>query len=122
MDNNRSLIEAHQIRTEWSNKLDFYQDELLILQKKLYKTVDAHPDLPSIIEHFNEYRAIIKKKLDKIDELRFTLLLAEKQLNREMGDQPMNALGAQPNDFFQFESNIEAFKNQIRRFIAKNMK
>ena len=98
------------------------QDELLILQKKLYKTVDAHPDLPSIIEHFNEYRAIIKKKLDKIDELRFTLLLAEKQLNREMGDQPMNALGAQPNDFFQFESNIEAFKNQIRRFIAKNMK
>ncbi|HRG19446.1 MAG TPA: hypothetical protein PLQ57_00390 [Saprospiraceae bacterium] len=118
MENNRSLIEAHQKRIEWTNKLDFYQDELLILQKELYKTVDAHPDLPSIIEHFNEYRSIIKKKLDKIDELRFSLLLAEKQLNREMQDQP----GAQYDDFLQFEINIESFKNQIRRFIAKNMK
>lgn len=116
------MIEAHQKRTEWSNKLDFYQDELLILQKELYKTVDAHPDLPSIIEHFNEYRSIIKKKLDKIDELRFSLLLAEKQLNREMQDQPGASLGAQYDDFLQFEINIEAFKNQIRRFIAKNMK
>ncbi|MBK8112414.1 MAG: hypothetical protein IPN73_12660 [Saprospiraceae bacterium] len=122
MENNWSLIEAHQKRTEWSNKLDFYQDELLILQKELYKTVDAHPDLPSIIEHFNEYRSIIKKKLDKIDELRFSLLLAEKQLNREMLDQPGASLGAQYDDFLQFEINIEAFKNQIRRFIAKNMK
>ncbi|MBK7007324.1 MAG: hypothetical protein IPH36_01055 [Saprospiraceae bacterium] len=85
---------------------------MLILQKELYKTVDAHPDLPSIIEHFNEYRSIIKKKLDKIDELRFSLLLAEKQLNREMQDQPGASLGAQYDDFYSLKSILRLLKTK----------
>lgn len=122
MEQNRSLIEAHQKRMEWANKLDFYQDELLILQKELYRTVEAHPDLPSIIEHFNEYRGIIKKKLDKIDELRFSILMAEKQFETDLDSQQGSRIGNTDHDFLNFESNIESFKNQMRRFIAKNMK
>lgn len=122
MEHNKALIEAHQKRTEWTNKLNFYQDELLILQKELYKTVEAHPDLPSIIEHFNEYRAIIKKKLDKIDELRFLILIAEKQYEPTNDLTSGSTVWSQNHEFEQFESNIEAFKNQMRRFIAKNMK
>ena len=117
-DENQLLLCCMQKRKEWIQKLDFYQDEVIILQKELYKTIDAHPDLPSIFEHLNEYRTIIQKKLKQIDELKVEIILIEKDQSISAVDRHLK----EKEKMNAFEQKVEEFKIQIRRFISKNMK
>ncbi len=122
MEENNWLIVVHKQKQEWQKKLDFYQDELLILRKELFITSEAHPDLPSVLEHVQEYRSIIKKKLDHIDEFKFKLLMSDKQM------EVMDASGTEKQlheleiEFNSFEQKMTELKGHLRRFISRNMK
>ncbi len=122
MEENNWLIVAHKQKQEWQKKLDFYQDELLILRKELFITSEAHPDLPSVLEHVQEYRSIIKKKLDHIDEFKFKLMMSDKQM------EVMDASGTEKQlheleiEFNSFEQKMTELKGHLRRFISRNMK
>lgn len=116
------LFQAHKQRQEWQKKLDFYQDELLILRKELFITSEAHPDLPSVLEHVQEYRQIIKKKLDHIDEFKFKLLMSEKQSDTSDDQKMKEQIKDLEVEFNLFEQKISELKGHLRRFISKNMK
>ncbi len=122
MEENNWLIVAHKQKQEWQKKFDFYQDELLILRKELFITSEAHPDLPSVLEHVQEYRSIIKKKLDHIDEFKFKLMMSDKQM------EVMDASGTEKQlheleiEFNSFEQKMTELKGHLRRFISRNMK
>lgn len=122
MEENSLLFQAHKQRQEWQKKLDFYQDELLILRKELFITSEAHPDLPSVIEHVQEYRHIIKKKLDHIDEFKFKLLMSEKQADTSDEQKMVDQIKGLEVEFNLFEQKIAELKGHLRRFISRNMK
>lgn len=122
MENNSLLFQVHKQRQDWQKKLDFYQDELLILRKELFITSEAHPDLPSVIEHVQEYRQIIKKKLDHIDEFKFKLLMNEKQTDTSDDQKMKDQIKEFEEEFNSFEQKIIELKGHLRRFISRNMK
>lgn len=116
------LFQVHKKRQDWQKKLDFYQDELLILRKELFITSETHPDLPSVIEHVQEYRQIIKKKLDHIDEFKFKLLMNEKQTDTSDDQKMKDQIKELEEEFNSFEQKITELKGHLRRFISRNMK
>ena len=73
MENTISTTLKHREHREWLSTLDFYQDEIKIFQKELFIVLTQHPDLPSIIEHVEEYRALFLRKLKTIDEIRYRI-------------------------------------------------
>lgn len=122
MNSNPIKVLEHQEHREWLSKLDFYQDQVLIFQKELTEVVRKHPQLLSIIEHVDEYRKILIKKLDHIDDFRHEILRHEKLLSgMETQD------GILPADhekvrthLLNFIESFEQFKVNFRRFAAHN--
>ena len=112
----------HKEHREWMSKIDFYQDEIKIFQRNLSKVIQAHPDIFSIIDLVHEYRRILLRKLEKLDNMRYQIALHEHQL--------ANADNSDPNDQLwdhqevrdrinTFESDFETFKSALRHFAAK---
>ncbi|MBK8700019.1 MAG: hypothetical protein IPN29_11015 [Saprospiraceae bacterium] len=115
-------LNIHQNHVEWKKKLDFYEDEISILQKELYKTIEAHPDLPSVMEHIYEYRGILLKKKNRIEELKFEILLQEKNIGQASDEQLKTNTAQLSKKIDQFILNAESMKKHVRRFISHNMK
>ncbi len=112
----------HNEHREWMSKLDFYQDEIKIFQTNLSRVIQAHPDLYSIIEIVDEYRKILMKKLNKIDNMRYQIALHEHRL-ASINDVPLNDLVWDHQEvrerMIQFESNYNKLKDNMRHFMAK---
>lgn len=122
MNSNPIKVLEHQEHRDWLSQLDFYQDQVLIFQKELTEVVRKHPHLLSIIEHVDEYRKILIKKLDRIDDFRHEILRHEKLLS----DMEL-AEGALTSDhdkvrthLTDFIDSFEQFKVSFRRFAAHN--
>ncbi len=112
----------HQEHRDWLSKLDFYQDEIQIFQRELMQVLHRHPNYLSIIEHVDEYRRILLKKLEKIDEFRREIILHEKRLSRTL-DPTAEGLwdhGEVRNEIAVFFKEFEAMKTNFRRFVAFN--
>jgi len=62
MDTAQSYDTAHRRHTNWLLQLDYMQDQVRIFQNELSRVIHQHPDFMSIIEHVEEYRAILLKK------------------------------------------------------------
>ena len=112
----------HKEHNEWMSRINFYQDEIKIFQSNLSKVIQAHPDLFSIIEVVQEYRRILLKKLEKLDNMRYQIALHEHQL--------ANADSSHQNDqlwdhqevrerMLEFDSNFDELKSTLRHFAAK---
>ncbi len=121
MNINVIKVQEHHEHREWLSKLDFYQDQVLIFQKELTEVVRKHPQWLSIIEHVDEYRKILIKKLDHIDDFRHEILRHEKQLS---GTKTEEALASDHekvrSSLADFIKDFEEFKTNFRRFAAHN--
>ena len=110
----------HQEHQEWLNKIDFYQDQIKIFQKELSLVLHRHPDLFSIIEHVDEYRVILLNKLAKLDEMRYQIIVHEKQLVEDIN---LDAITIWDHyevrkQFEAFEKNYEELKTSFRKYVA----
>jgi len=110
----------HRDHQKWLSKIDFYQDQIKIFQKELTMVLKEHPDLFSIIEHVDEYRDILMKKLGKLDEMRLQIVLHEKQIAEDF-----NTGGITIWDHYEIRKYIEEFerayndlKQNFRKFVA----
>lgn len=112
----------HQEHRDWLSKLDFYQDEIQIFQRELMQVLHRHPNYLSILEHVDEYRRILLKKLEKIDAFRREIVLHEKRLSQTL-DPTAEGLWDHSevrSDIDLFFKEFEAMKSNFRRFVAHN--
>ncbi len=119
---NPNHFTTHQEHRDWLSKLDFYQDQVLIFQKELLEVSRQHPHLLSVIEHVDEYRAILIRKLEHIDAFRHDIIRHEKILLEENPDawprtRDHEEVRMGLDNFIQ---EFEAFKHNFRRFAAHN--
>ena len=113
----------HKEHKEWLGKIDFYQDQIKIFQKELSMVIHQHPDLFSVIEHVDEYRNILLKKLGKLDDLRRQIILHEKKVAEDINT---DAIGLW--DHLEVRKQINAFEKQyekqrkrFRKFVARQI-
>lgn len=112
----------HHRHLERLLQLDFAQDQIKIFQNELSRVVHQHSDIMSIIEHVEEYRAILLKKLHHIDEFRSKIALLERALNTEKMEWPSEVIDEQhlEDDLDSFFAAFEVLKNTLRRFVSRN--
>jgi hypothetical protein len=113
---------VHQEHQQWLSQLNFYQDEIKFFQNELALVLHRNMDSLSIIEYVEEYKEILLKKLEHIDELRHDIISHEKKLKKDTnGD-----LGEpQPHEmvrekFDTFVQDFELMKKNFKRFAAHN--
>ncbi len=113
----------HKEHREWLSKIDFYQDQIGIMQKELSLALHQHADLYSIIEHVDEYRNILLKKLTKLDELRRQIILHEKNIIKRH-DQPTVDIWDHlevRKRMEEFEKNYALLKQNIRKYVVHHL-
>lgn len=109
---------THQYQRDWAGMLDFYEEEIRIFERLLDEVAHEHPDRLSILEHVEEYEAILQRKKQHIMELR-------SKINTLTHPSPANEPAA--TDWMDldhlirhFSADIEALKKNFRRFTAHN--
>lgn len=113
----------HRKHLEWLRHLDYMQDQVKIFQHELMRVVNTHPDYMSIAEHVDEYRGILLKKLQHIDEFRVRIAVQERLLG---GARP-DTLFLDASSFEDMVVELEAFfaafdelKSNLRRFVSRH--
>lgn len=122
MDELKGITCHHKEHLDWLNQLNYFQDEIKIFQNNLLVVLQQHADRLSIIEHLDEYRRILLRKLESIDTLRHQIILQEKQM---VSDLKLSAdlvwdhqeLRLRMKDF---ENDFNVMKDNLRRFTAYN--
>lgn len=110
---------THQEHRQWLSQLDFYEDEIRIFRRELLGVVQMHPDYFYMVEHVDEYRAILLRKLEHIDQLRHQIILQERKLiDKEVSN--TNDHEALRHSMETFVQNFEEMKTSFRRFVAHN--
>ncbi len=109
----------HQEHREWLSQLDFYQDEIRIFQQELGKVIREHPDFFRLVEHVEEYRSILMRKLERVDDLRYRISLHERQLADGLAE-VSDAHEQTRVEMERFVHDFEAMKTNFRRFVSRN--
>ena len=122
MDKLKEIEFHHQEHQEWLSKLNFYQDEIKIFQNELLLVLYEHPENLSLIEHVEEYRRILLKKLERIDELRYGVFVHERLLSQGKGisEEEEQKHLATRDEVQEFEGKFNEMKQAFRGFVAHN--
>jgi Asp-tRNA(Asn)/Glu-tRNA(Gln) amidotransferase C subunit len=113
----------HRQHIEWLHRLDFTQDQIGIYQTELSRVLQQQEGNLSIIEHVEEYREILLRKLHHIDELRAQIQVQERQLSglylpeRLAEEWPVAQLDQHINGFL---SDFDTLRNTMRRFVSRH--
>lgn len=110
----------HQEHRDWLQKIDFYQDQINIFQKELSYVLHQHTELFSILEHVDEYRNILLKKLKKLDEIRRQIILHERVLAQHIKKGRIDLWDHEEvkSQMNTFEKEFEALKINFRKYVA----
>lgn len=109
----------HQEHRAWLSQLDFYQDEIKIFQNELSGVVQQHPNYLNMVEHVEEYRGILLRKLQRIDDLRHIIVLHDRALARQDSSLELGHAEVK-NRVATFVQDFESMKANFRRFVAHN--
>jgi hypothetical protein len=82
------IYTQHEENTEWTNKLNFYRDEIKILQDRLEEIADKnnHEDVLKSVSHFQN-QWIIQR--NNIDEIMHNVKINEEKLQAEIKSNPV---------------------------------
>ncbi len=110
----------HEEHTTWLNKLNFYTDDLAVLQKQLQEVVSKNnaPDFLAHAEHFQN-QFIMRK--EQMDELRHAINEHESFVESKVDTNPAAAhvsLHDHSNERSSVDSFEEAFNALRREFIG----
>jgi hypothetical protein len=122
MDKLNSVAFHHKEHKEWLSNLNFHQDEIKIFQNELLAVLHRNQKNLSIIEHVDEYRRILIKKLESLDELRRQIILQERELSTQLKLSSDVVWDHQElrRQMQEFEKDFEIMKENLRRFAAYN--
>jgi hypothetical protein len=127
MSKNELIYKQHEENVEWSNKLDFYKDEITILQNRLEEIAakNNHKDVLALVEQFQN-RLIIHR--NTIDEIQHKINISEDKLHEKITKNPV-AVDHQRAEYHQaekeeiqiFEKVFNELREEFKRFVSKWM-
>ncbi len=127
MSQSEYIYKQHEENLEWSNKLDFYKDEIYILQSRLEEVAEKNnqKEVLAFIEQFQN-RLIIQR--NTIDEIQHKVTISEDQLRDEINRNPVAVdhrkvanHEAEKEEIEVFEKVFKELREEFKRFAAKWM-
>lgn len=127
MSKSEFIYDQHSENTEWVQKLDFYKDQVNILQGRLEEIAQKNnnTEVLSEVEHFQN-QFIIQR--NNIDEIRHNVTANERELQLEINSNPV-AVDHRKVAYHEKEKEaVESFekvyndmRDEFNRFAAKWM-
>lgn len=122
-----SIYSQHHDHTSWLNKLSFYNDEIVLMQKKLEEANSKNTavDIRKQVEHFQNQLIIQKNTLE---DLRHHIKREEKEIQGMIKKNPVAVDHRSTEDHKDERDQVEIFErnfNQLRQefniFLAKTL-
>ena len=120
--NNKDIIEdqmihIHHDHSSWLKILDFHENEIDFFKKELQIVVNANASSMSVIEHVEEYREILERKLLTLRELQKEIKYQQKILTMdEILPDNIDYHLTMREKMDQFVNNYKTLKPLLRRF------
>ncbi len=127
MSQNELIYKQHEENVEWSNKLEFYKDEIKILQNRLEEVAkkNNHKDVLALVEQFQN-RLLIHR--NTIDEIRHKITISEDKIQQEITKNPVASdhrkaayHQAEKEEIQIFEKVFSELREEFNRFVSKWM-
>ncbi|MDR0802721.1 hypothetical protein [Fluviicola sp.] len=119
------IFKQHEEHVEWTKKLDFYKDEIKILQERLEEIVQKNnqKDVLILVEHFQNQLIIYR---NNIDEIQHKITVSEDKLQSEIDKNPV-ASDHRKTEYHQaekdevqiFEKLFKEFHDEFNQFVSK---
>ena len=121
IDITEERLRQHKEHSAWMKALDFYENEIEFFRTELDAVVRKHDSNFSIVEHVDEYKAIFKRKLEHISELRNAFADHERKLSKNQLDQEDLAYHrVMESKYADFVALFEELKRRFKRFASRN--
>jgi predicted RNase H-like nuclease (RuvC/YqgF family) len=127
MESKASIYSQHGENTEWTNKLNFYKDEIKILTGRLEEITskNSSTEVLAQVEHFQN-QFIIQR--NNIDEALHAVKMDEEELQEEVKSNPV-AVDHRSVEYHakekemvdSFEKNFNDLRDEFNEFAAKWM-
>ena len=127
MSNNESIYKQHEENTEWINKLNFYKDEIKIMNGRLEEISSKNSSKEALadLERFQNQLIIQRNNIDNIShevKMNEEALIAEIKTNPTAIDhRKVENHGKEKDLVDSFEKNINNLRDDFNRFSAKWM-
>lgn len=127
MSQDEFIYKQHEENVEWSQKLDFYKDEIRILQSRLEEIAEKnnHQEVLAFVEQFQN-RLIIHR--NTIDELQHKVTISEDRIQNEIDKNPVASdhrkaayHETEKEEIQTFEKVFRELREEFKRFAAKWM-
>jgi predicted nuclease with TOPRIM domain len=108
------LQEEHKV---WNNKLDFYKDDITILERRLEELVtkNSSQEFRAEIEHFQNQFYIQRNNIDQIKHI---INLDEKELEKEIISNPVAVDYRKVEDHVKERDLVETFEQKLNELRA----
>ncbi len=122
-----SIYSQHEEHTSWLNKLSFYNDEIVVMQKRLEEVNSKNTgmEVRKSVDHFQN-QFIIQK--NAAEDIRRHIKGEEKALQHEIKSNPVAVDHRKTDDHVDersmvehFETNFNALRKEFNAFLADKL-
>lgn len=106
------LYELHAEHKEWNNKLDFYKDDISILEKRLEELVTKNTD-QSIRAEIEKYQNQFLIQKNNIDQIQHIINIDENEIEKEINSNPVAVDHRKIEDHPKERDLVETFEQKL---------
>jgi hypothetical protein len=123
----KPIAELHAEHTEWLKKLDFYNDEIPVMRKRL-EEVASKNNAKEILSQVEQFQNQLILQKENIDEIRHSIKDHESFLENRVAENPTGSDHRSLHDHPKMRDNVNGFEkvfNELRHefnaFLTKVM-
>lgn len=127
METTKTIYQLHEDHKTWLNKLEFYKDEILIMQSRISEIAkkNTSKEVLSFVEHFQNQLIVQKEQIDtlKHEINSHERSIEEKANKKSVANESKKFLDhfAQRNSVEHFEKNFNDLRKELIHFLSKWM-
>jgi len=113
MNTKVGLYELHEEHKVWNNLLDFYKDDISILEKRLEELVTKNTN-QEVRAEIEKYQNQFLIQRNNIDQIKHIINLDEKEIENEINSNPVAVDHRKLEDHPKERDLVETFENKIK--------
>lgn len=127
METTKTIYQLHEDHKTWLNKLEFYKDEILIMQNRISEIAkkNTSKEVLSFVEHFQNQLIVQKEQIDTLKhEINSHERSIEEKVNKKaVANESKKFLdhSAQRNNVESFEKTFNDLRKKLIQFLSKWM-